>query len=156
MLGFSDLWTFGDSSNSWILNSLFPIPRQSNAAEPFASRAGDSKYICSIFFPPTPAATSLEISGKPRLVPGYNSFTFKQKYTSAGTNLAKQFGAPHHQVWLGLSKYASVKARSRTIFSRNCSRRIDDFNTVWAHQFRHQSDYPAGRPDTADNIVKCA
>ncbi len=94
MLGFNDLWTIGSSGNSWIVNSYFQY-----RADPFrTSPSHPESGIPNNLFNRFDTYDSGDLFGNLGQVsfgPGYNSFTFYQKYISVGSNIAKQFG-PHN------------------------------------------------------------
>jgi hypothetical protein len=91
MLGLNDLWTIGGAANSWIANSYFQYRADPARTSPSHPDAGIPNTLFNRF--DTYSSGDLFGNlGQVSLGPGYNSFSFYQKYISVGTNLAKQFG----------------------------------------------------------------
>ena len=84
MLGFSDLWTIGDNSNPWILNTYFQYRDNPTRQSPSHPDAGTPNTLFNLFSV-YDSGDEFGDLGQTSFGPGYNSFTFKQKYYSAGT-----------------------------------------------------------------------
>lgn len=91
MLGLSDLWTLGEMSSPWILTSYLQYRADPARTSPSHPQAGIPNNLFNRF----DTYTSGDLFGNLGQVsfgPGYNSFSFFQKYLSAGSNVGKQFG----------------------------------------------------------------
>src|SRR5580700_5513499 len=98
MLGLSDLWTLGDTSNPWISNAYFQYRADPLRTSPSHPQAGIPNTLFNLFSSYTSGDEFGDL-GQVSFGPGYNSFTFYQKYFSAGDNFSKQFG--RHNIKFG-------------------------------------------------------
>ncbi len=98
MTGISDLWSLGDMSNPWVLDSYFQYRNDPNRQSPSHPQAGVPNNLFNLFSGLNSGDEFGDL-GQTSFGPGYNSFTFKQKYYSAGSNLSKQYG--RHTVKFG-------------------------------------------------------
>ena len=98
MLGLNDLWTLGSGSSTWIVNSYFQYRADPTRTSPSHPDSGVPNNLFNRF--DTYASGGLFGNlGQVSFGPGYNSFSFYQKYLSAGSNVARQFGA--HNIKFG-------------------------------------------------------
>jgi hypothetical protein len=91
MLGFSDIWSLGQVSNPWVLDSYFQyrgIPLRQSPSHP---QAGIANTLFNLFSSDN-TGDLFGDEGQVSFGPGYNPFTFFQRYYSSGSNLSKQFG----------------------------------------------------------------
>src|SRR6267378_4290285 len=100
MLGLSDLWTLGKSSNAWILNSYLQYRANPLKTSPSHPQAGTPSTLFNLFDTLT-SGDEFGNQGQTSFGPGYNPFSFYQKYLSTGSNALKQFG--RHSVNSGLN-----------------------------------------------------
>ncbi len=127
MLGFSDLWTLGDTSNAWILNSYFQYRGNPTRQSPSHPDAGVPNTLFNLFSTYT-SGDEFGDQGQASFGPGYNSFTFHQEYYSTGTNLSKQFG--HHLIKFGWDyEHTNVNGAEPNNFFTQLFATIDDFNS---------------------------
>ena len=94
MLGLNDLWTIGSSANTWIVSSYLQYRANPSRTSPAHPESGIPNNLFNRF----DTYDSGELFGNLGQVsfgPGYNSFSFYQKYISSGSNIARQFG-PHN------------------------------------------------------------
>ena len=92
MLGLNDLWTIGSSTNTWIVSSYLQYRANPSRTSPAHPESGIPNNLFNRF----DTYDSGELFGNLGQVsfgPGYNSFSFDQKYISSGSNIARQFGA---------------------------------------------------------------
>jgi outer membrane receptor protein involved in Fe transport len=127
MLGFSDLWTIGDTGDPWILNSYFQYRNIPTRQSPSHPDAGTPNTLFNLFST-YDSGDEFGDLGQTSFGPGYNSFTFKQKYYSAGSNLSKQFG--RHTIKFGLDyENTKVNGTEPNNFFTQLFATVDDFNT---------------------------
>jgi len=127
MLGISDLWTIGDTSNPWITNSYFQYRANPLRTSPSHPNAGIPNTLFNLFDTYT-SGDEFGNLGQASFGPGYNSFSFYQKYISAGSNIGKQFG--HHNVKFGWDfQNSKVDGAEPNNFFTQLFATIDDFNT---------------------------
>ncbi len=98
MLGLNDLWTIGNSASAWIVNSYVQYRGNPSRTSPSHPQAGIPNNLFNRFDTYDSGQLFGDL-GQVSFGPGYNSFTFYQKYISAGSNVARQFGA--HSVKFG-------------------------------------------------------
>jgi hypothetical protein len=92
MLGLNDLWTIG-GSNSWIVSSYLQYRADPSQTSPSHPESGIPNNLFNRFDTYDSGGLFGNL-GQVSFGPGYNPFSFYQKYISVGTNIAKQFG-PH-------------------------------------------------------------
>src|ERR1700722_4546258 len=127
MLGFSDLWTLGESSNPWILNTYFQYRSNPTRQSPSHPDAGVPNTLFNLFSTYT-SGDEFGDQGQASFGPGYNSFTFHQEYYSTGTNLSKQFG--RHLIKFGWDyEHTRVNGAEPNNFFTQLFATIDDFNS---------------------------
>lgn len=127
MLGFSDLWTFGDSSNSWIMNSYYQYRGNPTRQSPSHPDAGTPNTLFNLFSGYNSGDEFGDL-GQTSFGPGYNSFTFHQQYNSAGTNLSKQLGK--HTIKFGWDfEHTAVTGAEPNNFFTQLFATVDDFNS---------------------------
>lgn len=127
MLGISDLWTIGDTSNPWIANSYFQYRDNPLRTSPSHPDAGIPNTLFNLFDTYT-SGDEFGNLGQASFGPGYNSFTYYQKYYSAGINIGKQFG--RHNVKFGWDyQNSKVDGAEPNNFFTQLFATIDDFNT---------------------------
>src|SRR5215472_445726 len=151
MLGLSDLWTIGGSANSWIVNSYFQY-----RADPFrTSPAHPSAGIPNTLFNRFDTYTSNDLFGNLGQVsfgPGYNSFVFYQKYASAGSNVARQFG-PHNFKFGWDYQNTKVDGGEPNNFFTQLFATVNDFNTFGSIDSGLNLITLQGGPTPRDNLV---
>src|SRR6267378_3345694 len=91
MLGLNDLWTIG-GSNSWIVSSYLQYRADPSQTSPSHPESGIPNNLFNRFDTYDSGGLFGNL-GQVSFGPGYNPFSFYQKYISVGTNIAKQFGA---------------------------------------------------------------
>lgn len=127
MLGLNDLWTVGSSSNSWIVNTYVQYRADPAETSPSHPAAGIPNTLFNLF----DTYTSGDLFGNLGQVsfgPGYNAFTFYQKYLSAGSNVAKQLGA--HNLKFGWDyQNTKVDGAEPNNFFTQLFATVNDFNT---------------------------
>lgn len=127
MLGLNDLWTIGGSANSWIVNSYFQYRADPFRTSPAHPAAGIPNTLFNLF----DTYTSGDLFGNLGQVsfgPGYNPFTFYQKYASVGSNVAKQFGS--HNFKFGWDyQNTKVDGGEPNNFFTQLFATVNDFNT---------------------------
>ncbi len=151
LLGFSDLWTLGDTSNPWILNSYFQYRDVPTRQSPSHPEAGIPNTLFNLF---SSLSSGQEFGdqGQTSLGPGYNSFTFHQKYYSAGSNLSKQI--KRHTIKFGVDyEHLNVKGTEPNNFFTQLFATIDDFNTFGSINSGINLITLQAGPTPADNLV---
>jgi outer membrane receptor protein involved in Fe transport len=98
MLGLNDLWTIGGGSRAWILNSYFQYRADPSKTSPSHPDSGIPNNLFNRF-DTYDSGDLFGNLGQVSFGPGYNPFSFYQKYISIGSNVARQFGA--HNVKFG-------------------------------------------------------
>jgi len=98
MLGFNDLWTIGSGSDAWMVNSYFQYradPSQTAPSHP------DSGVPNNLFnrFDTYDSGDLFGNLGQVSFGPGYNAFSFYQKYISLGSNISRLIG--RHNIKFG-------------------------------------------------------
>src|SRR5262249_12643710 len=91
MLGLNDLWMLGDSASPWIVSSYLQYRANPSRTSPSHPEAGIPNTLFNLF----DTYTSGDLFGNLGQVsfgPGYNPFSFFQKYVSVGSNVSKQLG----------------------------------------------------------------
>lgn len=127
MLGLNDVWTIGDSSNPWVANSYFQFRADPNKTSPSHPEAGTPNNLFNLFNTYT-SGDEFGNLGQTSFGPGYNPFTFYQKYISLGSNLSKQFG--HHIVKFGWDfQNTKVDGAEPSNFFTQLFATTDDFDT---------------------------
>lgn len=126
MLGLSDLWTLGDMANPWILNSYLQYRADPTRTSPSHPQAGVPNNLFNLFDTYT-SGDEFGNLGQVSFGPGYNSFSFFQKYLSAGSNLGKQVG--HHDIKFGWEfQNSKVDGAEPSNFFTQLFATINDFN----------------------------
>ena len=126
MLGLSDLWTLGDTSNPWISNAYFQYRADPLRTSPSHPQAGIPNTLFNLFSSYTSGHEFGDL-GQVSFGPGYNSFTFYQKYFSAGDNFSKQFG--RHNIKFGWDfQNTKVDGAEPNNFFTQLFATVDDFN----------------------------
>jgi hypothetical protein len=126
MLGISDLWTLGDTSNPWISNAYFQYRANPLRTSPSHPQAGIPNTLFNLFSTYTSGDEFGDL-GQVSFGPGYNSFTFYQKYFSAGDNFSKQFG--RHNIKFGWDfQNTKVDGAEPNNFFTQLFATVDDFN----------------------------
>src|SRR5580698_5850912 len=127
MLGLSDLWTLGDTSNPWISNSYFQFRANPLLTSPSHPQAGIPNTLFNLFNTYT-SGDEFGNLGQASFGPGYNPFSYYQKYISAGSNLGKQFG--RHNIKFGWDfQNTKVDGAEPNNFFTQLFATVDDFNT---------------------------
>jgi hypothetical protein len=127
MLGFADLWTLGNVSNSWILNSFFQYRGDPTRQTPCCPAAGTPNTLFNLFSGYSSGDEFGDL-GQASFGPGYSSFTFFEKYYSAGSNLSKVFG--RHTLKFGWDyEHTNVTGAEPNNFFTQLFATVDDFNT---------------------------
>jgi hypothetical protein len=127
MLGISDLWTIGDTSNPWIVNSYFQYRDNPLRTSPSHPDSGIPNTLFNLFDTYT-SGDEFGNLGQASFGPGYNAFTYYQKYYSAGINIGSQFG--RHNVKFGWDyQNSKVDGAEPNNFFTQLFATIDDFNT---------------------------
>jgi carboxypeptidase family protein/TonB-dependent receptor-like protein len=127
MLGLNDLWTLGQGSSTWIVNSYFQYRANPTKTGPAHPDAGIPNTLFNLF----DTYTSGDLFGNLGQVsfgPGYNAFTFYQKYASVGSNVARQFG-PHNFKFGWDYQNTKVDGAEPNNFFTQLFATINDFNT---------------------------
>jgi outer membrane receptor protein involved in Fe transport len=127
MLGLTDLWSLGDNTNPWILNSYFQYRADPARTSPAHPQSGIPNNLFNLFDTYT-SDSEFGNLGQTSFGPGYNSFTFYQKYVSLGSNISKVFG--HHTVKFGWDfQNTKVDGAEPNNFFTQLFATVDDFNT---------------------------
>jgi outer membrane receptor for ferrienterochelin and colicin len=151
MLGMNDLWTLGDLSNSWILNSYFQYRSNPLRQSPSHPQAGIPNTLFNLF-DGYDSGSEFGDLGQVSFGPGYNSFTFDQTYYSAGSNLAKQFG--RHNLKFGWDyEHTNVSGAEPNNFFTQLFATVDDFNTFGPINSGINLITLQGGATPADNLV---
>jgi carboxypeptidase family protein/TonB-dependent receptor-like protein len=127
MLGLNDLWTIGGSASPWILSSYVQYRANPQKTSPSHPEAGIPNTLFNLF----DTYTSGDLFGNLGQVsfgPGYNPFSFYQKYISVGSSVAKQFG-PHSLKFGWDYQNTKVDGAEPSNFFTQLFATIDDFNT---------------------------
>jgi outer membrane receptor for ferrienterochelin and colicin len=151
MLGFSDLWTLGNMSNPWILNTYFQYRNDPTRQSPSHPQAGIPNNLFNLFSSYTSGDEFGDL-GQTSFGPGYNSFTFFQKYYSTGSNISKQFG--RHTIKFGLDyEKTQVNGTEPNNFFTQLFATVDDFNTFGPINSGINLITLQGGATPADNVV---
>jgi outer membrane receptor for ferrienterochelin and colicin len=127
MLGFSDLWTLGDTSSPWIVDSYFQYRGIPNKQSPSHPQAGIANTLFNLFSTDTTGDLFGDL-GQASFGPGYNAFEFFQTYYSAGSNVSKQFGK--HNLKFGWDyENTSVTGAEPNNFFTQLFATVGDFQT---------------------------
>ncbi|MGC1604884.1 MAG: TonB-dependent receptor [Candidatus Acidiferrum sp.] len=127
MLGLSDLWTLGDTSNPWIANSYFQYRANPLLTSPSHPNAGIPNTLFNLFDTYTSGDEFGDL-GQASFGPGYNAFSYYQKYMSAGSNISKEFG--RHTIKFGWDfQNTKVDGAEPNNFFTQLFATVDDFNT---------------------------
>ncbi len=127
MIGVSDVWALGDVSNSWILNSYFQYRGDPTRQTPCCPAAGTPNTLFNLFSSYSSGDEFGDL-GQASFGPGYNSFTFFQKYYSGGSNLSKVLG--RHTLKFGWDyEHTNVNGAEPNNFFTQLFATVDDFNT---------------------------
>lgn len=152
MLGFADVWTFGDISNSWILNSFFQYRGDPTRQTPCCPAAGTPNTLFNLFSSYTSGDEFGDL-GQTSFGPGYNSFAFFEKYYSTGSNLSKVFG--RHTVKFGWNyEHQNVDGAEPNNFFTQLFATVDDFNTFGPINSGINLITLQAGPTPQDNLVK--
>ena len=152
MLGFSDLWTLGNMSNPWILNTYFQYRNDPTRQSPSHPQSGIPNNLFNLFSSYTSGDEFGDL-GQTSFGPGYNAFTFFQKYYSAGSNISKQFG--RHTIKFGLDyEKTQVNGTEPNNFFTQLFATVDDFNTFGPINSGINLITLQGGATPADNVVK--
>jgi outer membrane receptor for ferrienterochelin and colicin len=151
MLGISDLWTLGDVSNSWILNSYFQYRNNPLRQSPSHPNAGTPNTLFNLYSGYDTGGEFGDL-GQTSFGPGYNSFTFQQVYYSGGSNLTKQWG--HHNIKFGWDyEHTNVSGAEPNNFFTQLFATVDDFNTFGPINSGLNLITLQGGATPADNLV---
>jgi len=151
MLGMNDLWTIGDVSNSWILNSYFQYRSNPLKQSPSHPQAGIPNTLFNLFSQYNSGDEFGDL-GQTSFGPGYNAFSFDQTYYSAGSNLAKQFG--RHNLKFGWDfEHTNVTGAEPNNFFTQLFATVDDFNTFGPINSGLNLITLQGGATPADNLV---
>lgn len=127
MLGLNDLWTLGETSNPWIANSYFQFRANPLLTSPSHPQAGIPNTLFNLFDTYT-SGDEFGNLGQASFGPGYNPFSFYQKYISLGANIGKQFG--RHNVKFGWDfQNSKVDGAEPNNFFTQLFATINDFNS---------------------------
>jgi outer membrane receptor protein involved in Fe transport len=151
MLGLNDLWTLGGAGSSWIVNSYFQYQANPTRTSPAHPDAGIPNTLFNLF----DTYTSGDLFGNLGQVsfgPGYNSFSFYQKYISTGSNVAKQFGAHNFKFGWDYQNTKVDGAEPNNFFTQLFST-INDFNTFGSINSGLNLITLQGGPTPQDNLV---
>jgi hypothetical protein len=152
MLGFADVWTFGDTSNSWILNSFFQYRGDPTRQTPCCPAAGTPNTLFNLFDTYN-SGSEFGNLGQTSFGPGYNSFGFFEKYYSTGSNLSKVFG--RHTVKFGWNyEHQNVDGAEPNNFFTQLFATVDDFNTFGPINSGINLITLQAGPTPQDNLVK--
>jgi outer membrane receptor for ferrienterochelin and colicin len=126
MLGFNDLWTLGDTSNPWIANSYFQYRADPLLTSPSHPQAGIPNTLFNLFDTYT-SGSEFGNLGQASFGPGYNPYSYYQKYLSAGSNISKVFG--RHTLKFGWDfQNTKVDGAEPNNFFTQLFATVDDFN----------------------------
>jgi Carboxypeptidase regulatory-like domain/TonB dependent receptor/TonB-dependent Receptor Plug Domain len=127
MLGLNDVWTLGSTSNPWVANSYFQFRADPFLTSPSHPQSGIPNTLFNLFDTYT-SGDEFGNLGQTSFGPGYNPFSFYQKYISLGTNLGKQFG--RHSIKFGWDfQNSKVDGGEPNNFFTQLFATVDDFNT---------------------------
>jgi len=127
MLGMNDLWTIGAASNPWIANSYFQYRANPLLTSPSHPQAGIPNTLFNLFDTYT-SGDEFGNLGQASFGPGYNAFSYYQKYISAGSNVSRLFG--RHTLKFGWDfQNSKVDGAEPNNFFTQLFATIDDFNT---------------------------
>jgi len=151
MLGLNDLWTLGASGSPWIVSSYFQYRANPTRTSPSHPDAGIPNTLFNLF----DTYTSGDLFGNLGQVsfgPGYNPFSFYQKYASVGSNVAKQFGT--HNFKFGWDyQNTKVDGAEPSNFFTQLFATINDFNTFGTVNSGLNLITLQGGPTPQDNLV---
>ena len=126
-LGFNDIWTLGEASKSWVIDSYFQYRSNPTRQSPCCPEAGTPNTLFNLFSTYTSGDLFGDL-GQASFGPGYNSFTFFEKYYSAGSNVSKVLG--HHTIKFGWDyENTGVNGTEPNNFFTQLFATVDDFNT---------------------------
>lgn len=152
MLGMNDLWTLGNSANSWIANSYFQYRANPLLQSPSHPQAGIPNTLFNLFDTLTSGDEFGDL-GQASFGPGYNAFSYYQKYISLGSNIAKQFG--HHTLKFGWDfQNTKVDGAEPNNFFTQLFATINDFNTFGPINSGINLITLQGGPTPQDNLVR--
>lgn len=152
MLGVSDLWTIGDTSSPWIANSYFQYRANPLRTSPSHPDAGVPNTLFNLFDTLT-SGDEFGNLGQASFGPGYNSFSFYQKYVSLGVNIAKEFG--RHNIKFGWDfQNTKVDGAEPNNFFTQLFATIDDFNAFGPINSGINLITLQSGPTPQDNIVR--
>lgn len=127
MLGVSDLWTIGRDAKSWVANSYFQYRANPLLTSPSHPQAGIPNTLFNLFDTYT-SGDEFGNLGQASFGPGYNPFSYYQKYISAGSNIGRQFGK--HNLKFGWDyQNTKVDGAEPNNFFTQLFATINDFNT---------------------------
>jgi hypothetical protein len=152
MLGLSDVWTIGNQSNPWIANSYLQYRADPSRTSPAHPDAGIPNTLFNLFDTYT-SGDEFGNLGQASFGPGFNSFSFYQKYVSLGVNIGKEFG--RHNIKFGWD-YQNTKvdgAEPNNFFTQLFST-INDFNTFGPINSGINLITLQSGPTPQDNLVK--
>lgn len=151
MVGFSDLWTFGDNSNPWIMNSFYQYRGNPLRQSPSHPAAGVPNTLFNLFSGYN-SGDLFGDQGQTSFGPGYNSFTFQQKYHSAGSDISKQIG--RHNIKFGFDyENTAVNGAEPNNFFTQLFATVSDFNTYGPINSGLNLITLQGGATPADNLV---
>ncbi|HEY2548391.1 MAG TPA: TonB-dependent receptor [Candidatus Acidoferrum sp.] len=151
MLGLSDLWTIGDTSNPWISNSYFQFRADPLKTAPSHPQAGIPNTLFNLFDTYT-SGDEFGNLGQTSFGPGYNAFTYYQKYISTGSNISKAFG--RHIIKFGWDfQNSKVDGAEPNNFFTQLFATVDDFNQFGSINSGINLITLQAGPTPADNLV---
>jgi hypothetical protein len=127
MLGVNDLWTLGSGGGAWIVNSYFQYRADPTRTSPAHPDSGIPNTLFNLF----DTYTSGDLFGNLGQVsfgPGYNPYSFYQKYASLGSNVAKQFGVHNFKFGWDYQNTKVDGAEPNNFFTQLFAT-VNDFNT---------------------------
>ena len=151
MLGLSDLWTLGNTSNPWIANSYFQFRANPLLTSPSHPQAGIPNTLFNLFDTYTSGDEFGDL-GQVSFGPGYNPFSYYQKYLSAGSNISKQFG--RHNIKFGWDfQNTKVDGAEPNNFFTQLFATVNDFNQFGPINSGINLITLQAGPTPADNLV---
>ena len=114
-------------ANSWVMNSYFHYRADPERTSPSHPESGVPNNLFNLFDTYT-SGSEFGNLGQTSFGPGYNAFSFYQKYVSVGTNLTRQYG--RHNIKFGWDyQNQRVDGDEPNNFFTQLFATIDDFNT---------------------------
>jgi outer membrane receptor protein involved in Fe transport len=152
MLGVNDLWTIGGGGSPWIVNSYFQYRADPTRTSPSHPDAGIPNTLFNLF----DTYTSGDLFGNLGQVsfgPGYNSFTFYQKYASLGSNVAKAWGAHNFKFGWDYQNTKVDGAEPNNFFTQLFAT-VNDFDTFGSINSGLNLITLQAGPTPQDNLVR--